>query len=102
MPLKEVVIDGSKGIKSVLDQLQVAQNVQLTATALSTGLILGAIVLQTMYLAKKIDKLQQQIDLVSQDVQSQNVLYFMGQLSEYFGLVESVRVLLLDKDLIEE
>lgn len=102
MPLKEVVVDSSQEIKEILGQLQAAQSVQLAATALSTGLILGAIVVQTMYLAKKIDKLQQQIDLVSQDVHSQNVLYFMGQLSEYFGLVESARVLLLDKDLVEE
>jgi hypothetical protein len=102
MPLKDVMVDSSKGIQSVLGQLQAAQNIQLAATALSTGLILGAIVVQTMYLAKKIDKLQQQIDLVSQDVHSQNVLYFMGQLSEYFGLLESARVLLLDKELVEE
>jgi hypothetical protein len=55
-----------------------------------------------MYLANKIDKLQNKIDLVSQDIHSQNVLYFMGQMSEYFGMVESARVLLLDKNLAEE
>lgn len=55
-----------------------------------------------MYLANKIDKLQKKIDLVSQDIHSQNVLYFMGQMSEYFGVVESTRVLLLDKELVEE
>jgi hypothetical protein len=102
LPIIEKTIDSSENIETVLKQLQSAQTLQLAATALSTGLILGAIVVQTMYLAKKIDKLQQQIDLVSQDVHSQNVLYFMGQLSEYFGLVESARILLLDKDLVEE
>jgi hypothetical protein len=102
LPIIEKTIDSSENIETVLKHLQSAQTIQLAATALSTGLILGAIVVQTMYLAKKIDKLQQKIDLVSQDVHSQNVLYFMGQLSEYFGLVESARILLLDKDLVEE
>ncbi|MBH0017833.1 hypothetical protein [Pseudoalteromonas sp. NGC95] len=102
MPLKEVSINSSSNIEGVLKHLNAAQNIQLAATAISTGLILGAIVVQTMYLANKIDKLQDQIDLVSQDVHSQNVLYFMGKLSEYFGLIESARVLLLDKALVEE
>jgi len=102
MPLKEVLVDSSKGIKAVLGPLQAAQNIQLAATAISTGLIVGAIVVQTMYLANKIDKLQKKIDLISQDINTQNVLYFMGQMSEYFGVVESARVLLLDKALTEE
>lgn len=102
MPLKDVLVDNSKEIKTILGQLQSAQNIQLAATAISTGVIVGAIVVQTMYLANKIDKLQSKIDLVSQDIHSQNVLYFMGQMSEYFGVVESARVLLLDKDVAEE
>jgi hypothetical protein len=102
MPLLKQNIDSSKNIESVLKQLHAAQNIQLAVTALSTGIILGAIVVQTMYLAKKIDKLQRQIDLVSQDVHSQNVLYFMGKLSEYFGVVEASRILLLDKELVTE
>lgn len=102
MPLKEVMVDNSKGLEAVIRPLQAAQNIQLAATAISTGLIVGAIVVQTMYLAKKIDKLQDKVDLISQDINSQNVLYFMGQMSEYFGVVESARVLLLDKALSEE
>lgn len=102
LPLIEQSIDSTKSIEEVLKQIQSAQTLQLTATALSTGLILCAVVIQTMYLANKIDKLQSQIDLISKDVHSQNVIYFMGQLSEYFGLIESARVLLLNKELIDE
>lgn len=102
LPLVEKTIDSSEGLGSILKQMQAAQTIQLAATGLSTGLLLGAIVAQTKYLANKIDKLQDQIDLVSQDVHSQNVIYFMSQLSEYFGLIESARVLLLDKALVEE
>ncbi|MBB1370641.1 hypothetical protein [Pseudoalteromonas sp. SR45-4] len=102
LPLVEKTIESSEGLGSILKQIQSAQTIQLAATGLSTGLLLGAIVAQTKYLANKIDKLQDQIDLVSQDVHSQNVIYFMSQLSEYFGLIESARVLLLDKALVEE
>ncbi|TYL47313.1 hypothetical protein [Marinomonas sp. IMCC 4694] len=58
--------------------------------------------LQTMYLANKLGKLQDKIDIISQDIHSQNAIYFIGKLTEYFGIVESARVLLLDKDLTTE
>lgn len=102
LPLIEQSIDSSNNIEDILKQLKTAQTLQLSATALSTGLILGAVVIQTMYLANKIDKLQNKIDLLSRDVHSQNVIYFMGQLSEYFGLIESARILLLNKELVDE
>ena len=82
--------------------MSAAHATQMAVIGISTGIIVGAIVLQTVYLSKKLDKLQQTVDLISQDINSQNVLFFMEKMSEYFGVVESARVLMLDVDLVEE
>lgn len=97
---------GNSGIVQHIPLKKVTVNpekiTELAAMGLSTGIIVGAIVIQTVYLSKKIDKLQEKIDTMSQDINSQNVIYFMGKLSEYFGVVESSRILLLDKKLVNE
>jgi len=108
IPLKASELDPEE-IKSLASNVQGlakltqgAHATQLAAIGLSTGLIVGAIVIQTAYLSRKIDKLQTTIDLVSHDVDSKNVIDFMGKISEYFGVVESARQLLLDKALVSE
>lgn len=101
MPLKEVAVNPEK-ITELATLTKTAHATQLAAVGLSTGIIVGAIVIQTAYLSKKIDTLQKNIDTMSQDINSQNVIYFMGKLSEYFGVVDSSRTLLLDKKLVNE
>lgn len=87
---------------NVSKAIQAAQNIQLAATALSTGLIIGAIVIQTMYLSSKIDKLQATIDIVSQDIHSQNIIFYMSKVADYFGAVETARIYMQDRTLKEE
>ena len=101
MPLKNLDFDPDK-VTDLIKLTQTAHVTQLAAIGLSTSIILGAIIIQTVYLSRKIDKLQEKIDIVSQDTNSQNIIYFMGKLSEYFGILEASRTLLLDKALINE
>lgn len=101
MPLKQIPFN-PESITELKQLVQMAQATQLAAIGLSTGIVVGAIVVQTLYLAKKIDKLQQSIDVISADIHAQNVIFYMEKLSRYFGVVESARVLLLDKALVEE
>lgn len=101
MPLKPTEFDPEK-ITDLIKLTKAAHATQLAAIGISTSIILGAIVIQTIYLSKKIDKLQEKIDIVSQELNSQNVIYFMNKLSEYFGVVETARILLLDKSLVDE
>lgn len=42
------------------------------------------------------------MDLISEDVHAQNVIFYMDKLSRYFGVVESARVMLLDRTLVDE
>ncbi|MCX2791358.1 hypothetical protein [Vibrio sp. Sgm 5] len=101
MPLKEVILESEKA-GNLAALIQSSHATQLAAIGLSTTIIVGAIVVQTMYLAKKIDKLQQTIDVISEDIDAQNILFYLNKLSRYFGTVESARVILLDKMLVSE
>ncbi|MDH6018865.1 hypothetical protein [Vibrio splendidus] len=101
LPLKQVNIDHDQ-LGDLSKLLQSAQTTQLAAIGLSTTFILGAIVVQTVYLSKKIDKLQEALDLVSTEINTQNMLFYMEKMSKYFGVVESARVLLLDRSLVPE
>ncbi|WP_104040821.1 hypothetical protein [Vibrio hyugaensis] len=101
MPLKQVPFDPDK-LNDISKLVQASQTTQLAAIGLSTTIIVGAIVVQTMYLAKKIDKLQETMDLISSEIKVQNMLFYMEKLSKYFGAVEAARVLLLDKSLVSE
>lgn len=101
MPLKEVAYDPEK-LNEISKLIQASHTTQMAAIGLSTTIIVGAIVIQTMYLAKKIDKLQETMDLISSDISAQNVMFYMEKLSKYFGAIESTRVLLLDKTLVSE
>jgi len=101
LPLKEVMFDPNQ-VTELQSLMKAAHASQMAAIGISTGIIVGALVVQTAYLSKKLDKLQQTVDLISQDINSQNVIFFIEKMSEYFGIVESTRVLLLDKALVEE
>ncbi|WP_312212543.1 hypothetical protein [Pseudescherichia sp.] len=101
MPLKQLPFDPAS-LNDVTQLIKSAQAAQFAAIGLSTGIIVGAIVIQTMYLANKIEKLQESIDIISADINAQNAIFYMEKLSKYFGVVESARVLLLDRALVSE
>ncbi|WP_035818742.1 hypothetical protein [Janthinobacterium sp. RA13] len=96
LPFKE------SAAKSVEEALKMAQATTVIAAAVSTGIILAAIVVQTKYLAKKLDKIQATVDVIAQDVRSQHIVFYMGKISEYVGLVEAARTLLQDRSLASE
>ncbi len=102
LPFKEFAIDKTSDVMSLTKSIQALQATTTVAIGLSTCVILGALIIQTQYLATKIDKLQEAIDTVSVDVHSQNIIYYMDKISSYFGAIESARVLLLDKSIKEE
>lgn len=102
LPFKEFAIDKTNDVMSLTKSIQALQATTTAAIGLSTCVILGALIIQTQYLAAKIDKLQETIDSVSVDVHSQNIIYYMDKISSYFGAIESARVLLLDRSIKEE
>lgn len=96
LPFKEAPYEG---VKEALKQAQLT-NV-LTAAA-STSVILGAIVVQTRYLASKLETLQEQVDIIAQDQHSANIVFYLEKVTSYAGLIASARTLLIDRNVIDE
>jgi len=96
LPFKEAAF------KSAEEAIKAAQMTTVIATAASTCVILGAIIIQTKYLAAKLDRLQETVDEISKDVHSQNIIYYMDKITDYVGGIEVARTLLRDRSLDEE
>lgn len=92
----------SENLMETAKLLQAAQQAQIVALGISTGITVGALVIQTMYLSRKLEKLQKAIDLVSEDIHAQNIVFYMNKIADYFGAVESARMYLLDRSLRDE
>lgn len=96
MPFKETLI------KSAEEAIKAAQMTTVLATAASTCVILGALIIQTKYLAAKLDKIQSTVDEISKDLHSQNIIYYMDKVTDYIGAIEVARTLLKDRSLAHE
>lgn len=96
LPFKEMTVDLSEGVNVVelaKAGAAVKQSIFLAA-GLSTGIILGAIVIQTVYLSKKLEKIQASIDKIAIEIQTQNQLFYLEKLSSYIGSVMAAHELL--------
>lgn len=96
LPLKEAFFDTTE------QALQVAQTTIVLTAVASTTLILGAIIAQTKYLSRKIEKLQETADLLSKDIHTNNILFYIDQATSYCGELETARLLVSDRSISEE
>lgn len=96
LPFKEVMMP------DIAEAIKVVQATTMVAAAVSTGIILAAIVVQTRYLAAKLDKIQETVDDISKDVHAHNILFYMDKITQYVGHVEVARTLLKDRSLSNE
>lgn len=88
---------------SVATQAAVAaKTAAIAAAAVSTGIIVAAIIIQTKYISKKLDKIQKTVDLISKEVHTQNIIFYMDKCADYFGAVETARTLLSRPNLESE
>lgn len=96
LPFKETLV------KSAEEAIKAAQMTTVMATAASTCIILGALIVQTKYLAAKLDKIQDTVDEISRDLHAQNIVYYMDKTTDYIGGIEVARTLLSDRGLADE
>ncbi|MEO9241119.1 hypothetical protein [Pseudomonas inefficax] len=96
LPFKETVF------KSAEEALKAAQMTTIMATAASTCVILGALIIQTKYLAAKLDKIQSTVDEIAKELHTQNIVYYMDKVTDYIGCIEVARTLLKDRSLASE
>lgn len=102
MPFKEI---NAENVDQLLPTAKSLQNVQLATTATiaaSTAVIMGAIILSTAYLSKKINSLNQKIDQVYRAIQEQNKLFYINKISEYFGSIKTLRFYISSEAIVNE
>lgn len=88
IPFKETAV------KSVEEAINTVQMTTVMTSALSTTFILGAIIIQTQYLARKLDKIQETVDEISREQYTQNIVFYLDKVTEYIGGIEFARTLL--------
>lgn len=96
IPFKETML------KSAEEAIKAAQMTTVIAAAASTCIILGALIIQTKYLAAKLDKIQVTVDEIAKELHSQNIVYYMDKITDYIGGIEVARTLLKDRSLAHE
>lgn len=96
LPFKEAAF------KSAEEAIKAAQMTTVIAAAASTCVILGALIVQTKYLAAKLDKLQETVDEISKDIHSQNIIYYLDKITDYLGGIDFARTLLRERSLSVE
>lgn len=96
LPFKETMA------KSAEEAIKAAQMTTVMAAAASTCIILGALIIQTKYLAAKLDRIQDAVDEISRDLHAQNIIYYMDKVTDYIGGIEVARTLLSDRELAHE
>ena len=96
IPFKETVLQAAE------EAIRAAQMTTVMAAAASTCIILGALIIQTKYLAAKLDKIQVTVDEIAKEIHSQNIVYYMDKITDYIGGVEVARTLLRDRSLAHE
>jgi len=78
------------------------QGTVIAATAISTTIILGAIVVATKIIVNRLNEIQRGIDAIQKELQDQNQFQYFLQLKNYVAASESLRELLNSPECIAE
>lgn len=88
--------------QNVAQAVQSMQNVLMVTQVLSSVVIVGAIVVQTQYLGRKLDAIQDTVDEISLSQHEQNLVFYMDKIGDYMGSVEYARSLLHERAMAAE
>ena len=88
--------------QNVAQAVQSMQNVLMATQVLSSVVVVGAIVVQTQYLGRKLDAIQDTVDEIAQTQHEQNLVFYMDKIGDYMGYVEYARSLLEDRAMATE
>lgn len=88
--------------QNVAQAVQSMQNVLMATQVLSSIVIVGAIVVQTQYLGRKLDAIQDTVDEIALSQHEQNLVFYMDKIGDYMGCVEYARSLLHERAMAAE
>lgn len=101
IPQKILEID-SQDLQNLPELIKKSSQLAAGATALSTVVILGAIVVATKIIVNKLNEIQNTLVDIKKELQDQNLFQYFLQLRNYIAISESLRELLKSPALIEE
>jgi hypothetical protein len=100
------IIDQLQSVASATQNMSQAvqgmQNVLMATQVLSSVVVVGAIVVQTQYLGRKLDAIQDTVDEIALSQHEQNLVFYMDKIGDYMGSVEYARNLLQDRSMANE
>lgn len=88
--------------QQILAHVDKAQMAMIGTTALATTAIIGAIIVSTIYLSKKIDKLQAKVDKILKELHDQNFIHYFEKVVYFFGEIESLREIISNREVLLE
>lgn len=101
IPLKEISCENIANTQQLITSFQ---NSLALSTALSTGIILGAIIVSTKLILNKLNKIEELAEQILQEIYDQNRFQYFLQLKEYIATAVSLKelspVLNENKDLV--
>lgn len=89
-------------MQNVAQAMQNMQNVLIATQVLNSVVIVGAIVVQTQYLGRKLDAIQDAVDEIALSQHEQNLVFYMDKIGDYMGCVEYARSLLNERAIASE
>jgi len=102
MPFEKIDVSDISNLSSAVKSLQHAQTIMLGMQVISSMAIIGAIVVATAYLSKKLDIIQEKIDMIKKELQDQNVVYYTEKISNFWGTTEATREIICNQDVVLE
>ena len=100
IPFVKAMAADSPNLLKAAQKLTMVQTIAIVGIA--TVAIMGAIVLATTYLSKKLNNIQKQIDNIQKELHDQNIVYYADKIYTYFGAVEATREIITCKEVVAE
>ncbi len=99
---QKIVELSPKDLQNLPSFIQGVQGTALATTALSSTVILGAIVVATTIIVNKLNEIQSSIDDIKKELQDQNLFQYFLQLKDYVAVSESLREILTSSECVDE
>lgn len=90
IPLKEISCENIANTQQLINSFQSSLAL---STALSTGIILGAIIISTKLILNKLNKIEELAEQILQEIHDQNRFQYFLQLKEYIATAVSLKEL---------
>jgi len=91
-----------KDLENLPELLKKVSSVNISVTAVSTGIILGALIVATKIIFNKLNEIENSINDIKKELQDQNLFQYFLQLKDYIAISESLREILKKPELIDE